>query len=104
MDAERLRQYLEFYQDLGIKTLYRQPAAGNGPAPAPDPPIAIAMELPPLAPTNDTLLKIVEDMGDCRRCRLSEARHKIVFGVGNPQSPLVFVGDRKSTRLNSSHR
>jgi hypothetical protein len=26
MDAELLRQYLEFYQDLGIKTLYRQPA------------------------------------------------------------------------------
>src|ERR1035437_1872145 len=26
MDAELLRQYLEFYQDLGIKILYRQPA------------------------------------------------------------------------------
>ena len=24
MDAELLRQYLEFYQDLGIKTLYKQ--------------------------------------------------------------------------------
>src|ERR1039457_140067 len=26
MDAELLRQYLEFYQDLGFKTLCRQPA------------------------------------------------------------------------------
>jgi uracil-DNA glycosylase len=105
MDAELLRQYLEFYQDLGIKTLYRQPAPvgqadpkGTPPAipPVPANPAAatpIPMDLPPLAPTNDTLLKIVEDMGDCRRCRLCEARNKIVFGVGNPQSPLVFVGE-----------
>ena len=107
MDAELLRQYLEFYQDLGIKTLYRResPVAPVGQAgyplgppansadPLPATPIPIPMDLPPLAPTNDTLLKIVEDMGDCRRCRLSEARHKIVFGVGNPHSPLVFVGE-----------
>src|ERR1035437_8188809 len=92
MDAELLRQYLEFYQDLGIKTLYRQPVelAGGVPSGSACP---TSMELPPLAPTDDTLLKIIEDMGDCRRCRLSEARNKIVFGVGNPQSPLVFVGE-----------
>src|ERR1019366_5028324 len=92
MDAELLRQYLEFYQDLGIKTLYRQPVelAGGVPSGSTCP---TSMELPPLAPTDDTLLKIIEDMGDCRRCRLCEARNKIVFGVGNPQSPLVFVGE-----------
>src|ERR1039457_2737200 len=103
MDAELLRQYLEFYQDLGFKTLYRQPApvvlvgqADPEGTPAADLaaiPIPIPMDLPPLGPTNDTLLKIIEDMGDCRRCRLWEARNKIVFGVGNPQSPLVFVGE-----------
>ena len=32
MDAEILRQYLEFYQDLGIKTLYRQPVQQVGQA------------------------------------------------------------------------
>jgi DNA polymerase len=51
------------------------------------------MQLPPLAPTDDSLFKIIEDMGDCRRCRLHEGRNKIVFGVGNEQSPLVFVGE-----------
>ena len=89
MDAELLRQYLEFYQDLGIKTLYRQPAPVVGgqavPPAASRHPIAIPMELPPLAPTDDTLLKIIEDIGDCHRCRLREGRNKIVFGVGNPQ-------------------
>src|SRR5450432_3016656 len=100
MDAELLRQYLEFYQDLGIKTLYRQPVPVGQAEPEGTPPAfsaaaaaRIPMSLPPLAPTGDTLLKIIEDMGDCRRCRLSEARHKIVFGDGNPQSPLVFVGE-----------
>ena len=98
MDAELLRQYLEFYQDLGIRTLYRQPAPVGQAEPEGIPPAnsaatSISMNLPPLAPTGDTLLKIVEDIGDCRRCRLSEARNKIVFGDGNPQSPLVFVGE-----------
>jgi DNA polymerase len=100
MDAELLRQYLEFYQDLGIKTLYRQapPAPAVAAAPPPETPAiapstVIAMDLPPLAPTNDTLFKIIEDIGDCRRCRLHEGRSKIVFGVGNPESPLVFVGE-----------
>jgi DNA polymerase len=39
------------------------------------------------------MLKIVQDIGDCRRCRLHEGRNKIVFGVGNEKSPLVFVGE-----------
>ncbi len=33
------------------------------------------------------------DLGDCKRCRLCEGRHKIVFGSGNERSPLVFVGE-----------
>ena len=30
---------------------------------------------------------------DCRRCRLCEQRSKIVFGSGNEQARLVFVGE-----------
>ena len=63
LDAERLRQYLEFYQDLGIKTLYRRPAAAVS---APE----ITMELPPLAPQGDTLLKIIEEDADMLQKRL----------------------------------
>ena len=37
--------------------------------------------------------QILADIGDCRRCRLHEGRNKIVFGVGNERSPLVFVGE-----------
>ena len=47
----------------------------------------------PVAPPDDTLQKISDEIGDCRRCRLCEKRHKIVFGSGNPQARLVFVGE-----------
>ena len=92
MDTDLLRQYLEFYQDLGIKTLYRRPAAA-GAAATPEQAAAPAPELPPLAPAGETLLQIVEDIGDCRRCRLHEGRNKLVFGVGDEHAGLVFVGE-----------
>jgi uracil-DNA glycosylase len=90
MDAELLRRYLEYYQDLGIKTLYRrtpasvEPAEPAGPEPEPD-----ESDVPKPEP----LFQILEDIGDCRRCRLHEGRHKIVFGTGNEQARLVFVGE-----------
>lgn len=39
------------------------------------------------------LLAVREELGDCRRCRLSEGRQNLVFGVGNPDAHLVFVGE-----------
>jgi len=41
----------------------------------------------------EALAEIRADIGDCRRCRLSEARRNIVFGDGNPEAWLVFVGE-----------
>jgi DNA polymerase len=88
MDSQQLRQFLEFYQDIGVKSLYKR-AAPVAAAPITEP----VMELPPIAPADDTLLRIIEDIGDCKRCRLHEGRNKIVFGVGNEKAPLVFVGE-----------
>jgi uracil-DNA glycosylase family 4 len=34
-----------------------------------------------------------ETLGECTRCKLSSGRRHIVFGVGNPQAHLVFVGE-----------
>jgi uracil-DNA glycosylase family 4 len=42
---------------------------------------------------DDTLLKVREDLGECTRCKLHSTRHTIVFGDGNPQAQLVFVGE-----------
>ena len=41
----------------------------------------------------DTLLKIREDLGDCKRCKLHPTRSTIVFGDGNLNAQLVFVGE-----------
>ncbi len=41
----------------------------------------------------DTLEDIRADLGDCQRCRLAEERRNIVFGAGDPQAKLVFVGE-----------
>jgi len=40
-------------------------------------------------------LKIIrEDLGDCTRCRLhKQGRKQIVFGVGNPRTELMFIGE-----------
>ena len=40
-------------------------------------------------------LRIIrEDLGDCTRCRLhQQGRKQIVFGVGNPQAELMFIGE-----------
>ena len=47
----------------------------------------------PVAPQEDSLDRIREDMGDCRRCKLWSGRKTIVFGTGDPKAELVFVGE-----------
>jgi DNA polymerase len=34
-----------------------------------------------------------EELGECTRCRLHEGRTKIVFGVGNPDPDILFIGE-----------
>ena len=103
MTKDEVRRYLEFYQDLGVKALYRRTPpdggaaaeAGEGPPVTARPPAAPQQSavVLPLSPAHDNLSKISEDIGDCKRCRLHEARKRIVFGSGNEQARLVFVGE-----------
>ena len=83
MTTDQIRCYLEFYRDLGFDSIYRRNTV----------PLAAPAILPPLQPDNDTLDQIRLDIGDCKRCRLCEARHSIVFGDGSEQAKLVFVGE-----------
>jgi DNA polymerase len=69
-----------------------EPAAepGRRQAPAPD----LAAARPPAAADPAEALRLVrEEIGDCTRCRLCEGRTNIVFGVGSPRAPLMFVGE-----------
>ncbi len=97
MNPDLLRRYLAYYQDLGIKTLYRTVPPAVSPETEPELfPVAVAAAIPEPPPARDieALLAVIrEDIGECTRCRLHEKRTKIVFGVGDPQARLVFVGE-----------
>ena len=95
MTRDELRAYLAYYRDLGVTEVFRREAPPSSVlAPPILPSTAMTMPLPSLAPENDTLLKIQQDIGDdCRRCRLCDQRSRIVFGVGDEKARLVFVGE-----------
>jgi DNA polymerase len=40
-----------------------------------------------------TLAQIRAELGDCTRCKLHTTRKSIVFGVGDENAPLMFVGE-----------
>jgi uracil-DNA glycosylase len=62
-----------------------QPSASVAERPAP-----VAAELGSNA---ERLSALRDEIGDCRRCRLAEGRTKLVFGVGNADARLLFVGE-----------
>ena len=78
-------------------------ASNVGPSPSASQPSAPASTiLPATAPSlfeaierieGDSLPNIREDIGDCTRCKLHKGRTKIVFGTGNPNADLLFVGE-----------
>lgn len=46
-----------------------------------------------LSPKGAELQKLREEIGDCQRCALSKMRNKIVFGEGNIDPPIMFIGE-----------
>ncbi len=45
------------------------------------------------APTPSELDALRDEASVCTRCRLHEGRTRVVFGVGNPDADLMFVGE-----------
>lgn len=58
-------------------------------------PAEILRSLPmQFAPAAEKLRILCDDViGDCTRCKLHRGRNQLVFGSGNPQARLVFVGE-----------
>ncbi len=46
-----------------------------------------------MTPVFATLESVREALGDCQRCKLSATRTHLVFGDGNPEADLLFVGE-----------
>ncbi len=47
----------------------------------------------PLDPASQSLEAVRHELGDCQRCALAATRTNLVFGSGNPQADLLFVGE-----------
>jgi DNA polymerase len=98
---KQLAEHLRFYQDLGVNGISRDPAwrrreaSATDAAPAADVPSAgEAVPLLLARSAVEALAAIREDIGDCTRCKLHAlGRQQIVFGVGNPEADLMFVGE-----------
>ena len=84
---ERLRVDVELGRPLSYLTRERAVAAADmGESSAPT-----AREF---SVTGKSGLDVVRELlGDCRRCPLHRTRHSLVFGEGNPEADLVFVGE-----------
>jgi DNA polymerase len=94
------RAWLGEWLEEGVEAALAAPPASAPRAlarPPLPPPLAVAPPLP-LAPPGGperigSLDEVREQLGDCRRCPLSEGRHSIVFGDGNPNAAILFIGE-----------
>lgn len=79
--------------------LMRHAAAGRWAAPAGASPRTIAqvsetsLAVVPETGSRWSLPQIRAELGECTRCKLHTTRRSIVFGIGDPNSPLMFVGE-----------
>ncbi len=109
----QVRTHLEYQQALGVTgigiassapaapketvapTSRPVPAVEPKPVPPPNrpaPPVE-PKESPAAVVAPADLESIQQEIGDCKRCKLHAGRNTIVFGEGNPQATVVFVGE-----------
>jgi uracil-DNA glycosylase len=88
---QQLAEHLKLFTELGVAGFRRDPLWAIRPSSIVDRPSSTSDERPS---TMDDLAAIRQDIGDCTRCKLcSLGRKQIVFGVGNPNADLMFVGE-----------
>ena len=88
MDREALREHLKFAAELGVPGISQDPLWRRRPG---EDPTAVPLVLTTPA---EALAIVRAEIGDCVRCKLHAlGRRQIVFGVGNPDADLMFVGE-----------
>lgn len=60
--------------------------------------------MPETASNADRLRELADRVGACTACALSTTRRSVVFGEGNPDAPLVFVGEGPGDREDATGR
>ena len=106
-DRRDVAEHLKFFAELGVSGVSRDrawrerassiPAGHHAGAGADGEPAWVTSETEEsveAGTVKETLAGIRTDLGDCTRCKLHGlGRKQIVFGVGNPQARLMFVGE-----------
>jgi uracil-DNA glycosylase len=99
VDRDDLLEHLKFAKELGISGVSADPAWRasdrsvrlQADGAVPERPAEAGRSLPMAA---DALAAVRAEIGDCTRCKLHTlGRKQIVFGVGNPNADLMFVGE-----------
>ena len=76
-----------------LTDLERQGTLAVGAAPLPITPPVEGEPEPGASITRRTLAVVRDELGDCKRCKLSSTRKEIVFGVGSESAELMFIGE-----------
>ena len=95
------RKVLEFYDALGIERMpldldaLRRLAESAPPQPAPSTSELVMKTDRKHIPKAKgiAMVELQHKLGDCHRCRLSAGRTHIVFGEGDPNARLMFIGE-----------
>jgi len=106
MTKAQLKGILEFYKAMGIEQIPRVShlkESGNPPSPpffkggSPASSRGIAnigiTKTSSISEKEKRLSLLREEIGDCRKCKLAGGRTNIVFGEGNPDTEILFIGE-----------
>jgi DNA polymerase len=112
MSHEQLKAHLQFFEELGVDggrldpswrkrggsdTVRLVPGSTSEVPSAPDGNVGAIPASSPLqvfASAAEALVAIREEIGDCTRCKLHQlGRRQIVYGVGNADADLMFIGE-----------
>ena len=103
-NGDQLKAHLEFYEELGVDGMRLDREWRMRPQVVEDAATQAVERVPSDPPQHhevrifsspaEALTAIRADIGDCTRCKLHTlGRKQIVFGVGNPNADLMFVGE-----------
>jgi uracil-DNA glycosylase len=89
-----IAEHLRFFQELGVTGISRDPAWRSRVFTEVTPP-AMSMPAEEAVAAGRVLALLKEEIGPaCDRCKLHKlGRTQVVFGVGNPDADLMFVGE-----------
>ena len=96
IDRRAIAAHLQFFGEIGVAGISRDGRWRERGAPDTigPPGVPSTTDASVASDATGTLEAVREDIGDCTRCKLfGLGRRQIVFGVGNPNADLMFVGE-----------